>query len=105
MDIKSVIKTLAEAWAAASLKIEEKQNQAANIPGLSSNYSPYWRTFPSLPGEASDSLTLAETDSLYSLLPDLTSPDTMMPMAETENPPKGSSDLRWRSDIKMVNRQ
>ena len=46
MDIKSVIKTFAEAWAAASLKIEQNQ---ATIPALSSNYSQYWRTFPGLP--------------------------------------------------------
>ena len=51
MDIKSVIKTFAEAWAAASLKIEQNQSQA-NIPALSSNYSHYWRSFPNLPSVA-----------------------------------------------------
>ena len=69
MDIKSVIKTFAEAWAAASLKIEQNQ---ASIPALSSNYSHYWRTFPTLPsvtggppGSQGELLTVSDWLTLY----------------------------------------
>ena len=43
MDLKSVIKTFAEAWAAASLKME-KSSSAPPLP-----LSPPWDTFPKIP--------------------------------------------------------
>ena len=43
MDLKSVIKTFAEAWAAASLKME-KTSSAPPLP-----LSPPWDTFPKIP--------------------------------------------------------
>ena len=43
MDLKSVIKTFAEAWAAASLKME-KSSSATPLP-----LAPPWDTFPKVP--------------------------------------------------------
>ena len=88
MDIKSVIKTFAEAWAAASLKIEQNQ---ANIPALNSNYS-HWRTFSSLAGPSTVQSGKSGINLVELYLTDLKD----LKEAETER------EFRWRSDIKMV---
>ena len=44
MDLKSVIKTFAEAWAAASIKMEKSSSSSHRLP-----LPPPWDTFPKVP--------------------------------------------------------
>ena len=89
MDIKSVIKTFAEAWAAASLKIEQNQ---ANIPSLYSQ----WRPFPT-PASVSELHQGKVFSCLQFLSPDIV--DLTEPLG---NLSKGRFNLASTSDVGLV---